>query len=61
MKESELPVETRRALQAKARLEAITRLETDILVDMAVCEIEGWDKLEYISQLRRLLNELGGK
>ena len=51
MKDYELPVETRRAMNDKARLEAITRLEADILIDMAVCEIEGWDKLEYISNV----------
>jgi hypothetical protein len=61
MKDYELPVETRRAMNDKARLEAITRLEADILIDMAVCEIEGWDKLQYISQLRKILNTLGGK
>lgn len=44
------------ALQQLARLEMITRLETDILTDMKVCEVEGWDKLEYIRQLQQLLN-----
>lgn len=30
----------------------------DILVDMTVCEIEGWDKLEYIDDLCSLIHSL---
>lgn len=46
-------------LQQLARLKMITKLETDILADMTVCEIEGWDKLEYINQLKELINSFG--
>lgn len=52
--------ETRRALNQLARLKAITRLETDILADMMICEIEGWDKTEYISMIKERINNLGG-
>ena len=51
--------ETRRALNNLSRLQMITRLENDILMDLRICEIEGWDKKEYINQLRDLLNSLG--
>lgn len=52
---------TPRRLQELARLQMITRLERDILIDMQACEIEGWDKMEYIGQLRDLLNNFGRK
>lgn len=51
--------ETRRALNELARLQIITRLENDILMDLQICEIEGWDKKEFINKLRALLNGLG--
>ncbi len=51
--------ETRRTLNNLSRLQMITRLENDILMDLHICEIEGWDKKEYINQLRDLLNSLG--
>lgn len=36
------------------------RLLNDILIDLHVCEIEGWSKVEYIGELRRLINGIGG-
>ena len=53
--------ETSKALNDLARHQMIQRLYTDILADLAVCEIEGWDKLEYIRMLRKSLNTLGKK
>jgi len=53
--------ETRYQHQRLARLEMITKLEADILADMMVCDIEGWDKMEYIGQLRTLINGFGGE
>lgn len=47
-----------RALQELARHQMIVKLYADILRDMEVCEIEGWDRMEYINMLRRALNEL---
>ena len=43
-------------LQKLARHQMIIHLYRDILADMAVCNIEGWDKTEYIKELRELLN-----
>ena len=28
-------------------------------MDMIICEIEGWDKKEYLSELRDMINQLG--
>ena len=48
--------ETPRRLQELARHKMITRLYADILHDIAVCELEGWDKTEYIKMLQSALN-----
>ena len=48
--------ETRKKLQDLARLQMITKLERDILFDLQVCELEGWDKTEFIRQLQDKLN-----
>ncbi len=47
-----------RKLQELARHEMITKLYADILLDMQVCEIEGWDRMEFVRQLQDLLNSL---
>ncbi len=51
--------ETRYKLQMLARHKMIARLYTDILCDMQVCEIEGFDKTEYINMLRDVVNGFG--
>lgn len=53
--------EAPRKLQELARHQVITKLYADILVDMQVCEIEGWDKMEFIRQLQTAINSLGRK
>lgn len=53
--------ETPRKLQELARHEMIARLYMDILADMAVCDIEGWDKMEFIRQLQGCLNRFTEK
>lgn len=52
-------LEVRKALQELARHQMIERLYRDILIDMAVCDIEGWDKTEYIRMIICLLDTLG--
>ena len=37
-------------------IEIKTRLYQDILLDMTVCDIEGWDKLEYLRELKELID-----
>lgn len=46
------------ALNRKARESMKARLMGDIIVDMAVCEIEGWNKLEYLDELEELIRRL---
>lgn len=53
--------QTRRKMQELARHQMILKLHADILMDMQICDIEGWDKMEYINQLQNLLNTLGGE
>ena len=52
--------QTAKALNDLARHKTILRLLTDIRVDMEICEIEGWDKTEYLNQIKQLINSIGG-
>ena len=51
--------ESARSVQELARARAKQQLLTDIRMDMTICEIEGWDKKEYLSELRDMINQLG--
>lgn len=53
--------EVSQQLNRLARERMKQRLLNDILVDLQVCELEGWNKLEYIAELRDMLNTLGVK
>lgn len=59
MGRADLDKETRRVMQRVAREEMKHRIYADILADMTVCDIEGWDKMEYINELKTMLNTLG--
>ena len=48
--------ECAKQLNDLARHQMIVRLYQDILQDMAICEIEGWDKQEYLRELKELIN-----
>jgi len=37
------------------------KLLNDILVDLTICELEGWDKMEYIQELQALITNIGKK
>lgn len=50
---------TRKALNDLARHRMIHRILADIRIDMEVCEIEGWNKLEYIQTLQKEIGGLG--
>ena len=45
-----------RAFNVAAREEMKLKLLKDIMFDMQVCQIEGWDPLEFIRDLRGMLN-----
>lgn len=49
---------TRRAFNRLAREKMKLRLLADIRMDLMVCEIEGWNKLEYLDELLALVQEL---
>lgn len=53
--------ECAKALNDLARHQAILRLEADILMDMRICEIEGWDRTEYIRMIQKLINSFKTK
>ena len=52
--------ETRKALNRLAREQIKLRLLADIRFDLAVGEIEGWNKLEYLNELKSMIDDLGG-
>lgn len=58
---SELDREGRYALQRAARETMKKRLLADILFDMRVCQLEGWDHTEYARDLNMLLSGIVGK
>lgn len=48
-------------LQELARHQMKTKLLNDILIDLTICEIEGWSKTEYLDDLKNLINNIGQK
>ena len=44
-----------------ARKKFQEKLLQDIRVDLMICEIEGWDKLEYIQEIKNLINSIGAQ
>ena len=53
-----LTKEERYQFNKLARFQTITKLEQDILFDLKICEIEGWNCREYIRMIRAMLNKL---
>lgn len=52
--------EARKVLNRLAREKMKYRLLADISLDLVICEIEGWDKAEYLNELKSMIDELGG-
>ena len=48
--------EQAKVLNQLAREQMIQRLLQDIVMDLYICDIEGWDKLEYLKRLQREIN-----
>lgn len=48
-----------RTINDLARARFKLKLLADIRADLMICELEGWNKAEYISELRSLLNDIG--
>lgn len=53
--------DTPKKMQELARHQMILRLYADILTDMQICDVEGWDKMEYIRMLQELINSFTDK
>ena len=53
--------ETPKALNDLARHQLILKLLQDIRTDMMICELEGWDKMEFINMLKEIINSFGKK
>lgn len=51
-------IETQKAFNRYAREQMKVRILTDVKADMMVCEINGWDKLEYLNELSEMLSDL---
>lgn len=52
------PPEYAKTANTLARAQFKRRLMADILADLMVCEIEGWDKREYIRDLQALVSSI---
>ena len=50
--------ETAKTFNRMAREQMKSKLLADILVDLQVCDIEGWDKREYIRELQMMINDI---
>lgn len=48
--------QTAKALNDLARRQNILRILQDIRIDMEVCEVEGWDKTEYIRMIQKAVS-----
>lgn len=53
--------EARKALNRLAREKMKYRLLADISLDLVICELEGWDKTEYLAELKEMIDTLGGE
>lgn len=52
---------TPKTVNQLARAKFKAKLLNDILVDLTICELEGWDKMEYIQELQALITNIGKK
>lgn len=55
MKNYELTIDERKALQKLAREQLKCKLLNDIKQDIIVCKLEGWNYTDYINELIALL------
>ena len=51
--------ETRKALNRLAREQLKRKLLADVLMDINVCKLKGWDAREFIRELIEMLEGLG--
>lgn len=58
VEKTEIPIFPAKTVNHLARLKFKEQLLKEIRVDLMVCEIEGWDKKEYINEIKKLLNSI---
>lgn len=56
VEKTEIPIFPAKTVNDLARLKFKEQLLKEIMFDLMVCEIEKWDKKEYINELKKLLN-----
>lgn len=54
-------IEDPERLNRLAREQLKEKLLTDIVIDMEICKIEGWDIMEYLLELQQLINDIVNK
>lgn len=55
-KKTETPIFPAKTVNDLARLKFKEQLLKEIMFDLMVCEIEKWDKKEYINELKKMIN-----
>ena len=58
VEEQEITTFPTRTVNDLARLKFKEQLLKEIMFDLMVCEIENWDKKEYIKELKKMLNSI---
>ena len=56
IEKTEIPIFPAKTVNDLARLKFKEQLLKEIMFDLMVCEIENWDKKEYINELKKMLN-----
>lgn len=56
IQKTEIPIFPAKTVNDLARLKFKEQLLKEIMFDLMVCEIENWDKKEYINELKKMLN-----
>lgn len=56
IEKTEIPIFPAKTVNDLARLKFKEQLLKEIIFDLMVCEIENWDKKEYINELKKMLN-----
>ena len=58
VEKTEIPLFPAKTVNDLARLKFKEQILKEIMFDLMVCEIENWDKKEYINELKKMLNEI---
>ena len=58
VEKTEIPLFPAKTVNDLARLKFKEQLLKEIMFDLMVCEIENWDKKEYINELKKLINSI---